>query len=144
MLNQKEIDIIRGCVPVLRQRGVELTTNFYRLMFTNNPEVKHFFSEDRQKSGLQAKALAMSLLAAAQNIDNLSAILPTIIQIGKAHVKVGIKPEHYPIVGSNLLLALKETLKEDATDELIDTWAKAYDVIAEVFIEEERKLYEKI
>lgn len=141
MLNQKEIEIIKSCVPTLREHGVTLTTNFYNLMFKNNPEVKPLFNEDRQKSGQQAKALAMSLLAAAQNIDNLSAILPAVIKIGESHVNAGVKPEHYPIVGKNLLLALKETLGEAATDEVIDAWAKAYEIIAEIFIAEEDKIY---
>ncbi len=142
MLSQKEIDIIKSCVPTLREHGVTLTTKFYELMFTNDPEVRPLFSEDRQRSGQQAKALAMSLLAVAQNIDNLEKILPTVIKIGKAHVNAEIKPEHYPIVGKNLLLALKEVLGNGATDDLINAWGKAYDIIAKVFIEEEKKLYE--
>ncbi len=61
MLDYKVKCIIKDCVPVLRDRGVELTENFYNLMFTNNPEVRSLFDDDRQKSGEQAKALASSL-----------------------------------------------------------------------------------
>ena len=90
-------------------------------MFTNNPEVKEMFNMDRQESGEQPKALAMTILAAAQNIDNLEAILPA--------------------VGENLLLAIKEVLGEMKTEEVLNAWAEAYEVIAKVFIDVEKDIY---
>lgn len=143
MLDQKTIDIIKSTVPVLQEHGVAITTHFYKRMFENNPEVKALFNMDRQASGEQPKALAMTILAAAQNIENLSALLPAVEKIGKRHVEVGIRPEHYPIVGSNLLLAIKEVLGDAATDEVIVAWGKAYEVIAGIFIDVEAKLYNK-
>ena len=112
MLNQKTIDIIKSTVPVLKEHGVEITTTFYKRMFENNPEVKAMFNMAKQESGEQPKALAMAVLAAAQNIDNLEAILPAVQKMCKAHVNANVKPEHYPIVGENLLAAIKEVLKE--------------------------------
>ena len=49
----------------------------------------------------------MAVLAAAQNIYNLEAILPVVKNISKAHVSTNIKAEHYPIIGENLLVAIK-------------------------------------
>ncbi|WP_066872027.1 globin domain-containing protein [Clostridium mediterraneense] len=141
MLDQKTIEIVKSTVPVLRTHGVEITKVFYKTMFENNPEVKVFFNMDKQKSGEQPKALAMSILAAAQNIDNLSAIMPVVKKIGEVHCDRQIKAEHYPIVGSNLLIAIKEVLGDAATDEIINAWAKAYDEIAKVFIEVEKEIY---
>ncbi|WP_053982519.1 globin domain-containing protein [Niameybacter massiliensis] len=141
MLDQKTIEIIKSTVPALKAHGLEITTHFYKTMFTNNPEVKSLFSMDKQASGEQPKALAMTVLAAAQNIDNLGALLPVVKKIGQRHVEVGIRPEHYPIVGQNLLIAIKEVLGDAATDEVIDAWGQAYGVIADVFIEVEKEIY---
>ncbi|MGL5617015.1 MAG: globin domain-containing protein [Sarcina sp.] len=141
MLDQKTIDIIKSTVPVLKEHGLEITKTFYQTMFENNPEVKVFFNMDKQSSGEQPKALAMSILAAAQNIDNLEAILPVVNRIGQVHCDKGIKEEHYPIVGSNLLLAIKKVLGDAATPEIIDAWGKAYNVIAKVFIDVEKEIY---
>ena len=132
MLNQKTIDIIKSTVPVLKEHGVEITTTFYKRMFENNPEVKAMFNMAKQESGEQPKALAMAVLAAAQNIDNLEAILPAVQKMCKAHVNANVKPEHYPIVGENLLAAIKEVL---------NAWAEAYEVIAKVFIQIEKDMY---
>lgn len=141
MLDQKTIDIIKSTVPVLKTHGVEITTTFYKNMFEKNPEVKPLFDMGRQSSGEQPKALAMSILASAQNIDNLPAIMPVVNKIAERHCNSNVKPEHYPIVGKHLLDAIKEVLGDAATDEIIDAWGKTYGVLAEVFIEVEKNLY---
>ena len=141
MLDQKTIDIIKSTVPVLKTHGVEITTTFYRNMFEKNPEVKSLFNMDRQASGEQPKALAMSILAAAQNIDNLPAIMPVVNKIAEKHCNSNVQAEHYPIVGKHLLEAIKEVLGDAATDEIIDAWGKTYGVLAEVFINTEKNIY---
>ena len=141
MLDQKTIDIIKSTVPAVKAHGLEITKVFYKTMFERNPEVKSLFNMDKQESGEQPKALALTILAAAQNIDNLGAILPVAKRIGEIHCNSNIKPEHYPIVGENLLIAIKEVLGDAATDEIIDAWGQAYGVIAEVFINIEKEMY---
>lgn len=141
MLNQNTIDIIKSTVPVLKEHGVEITTTFYKRMFENNPEIKAMFNMDKQESGEQPKALAMAILAAAQNIDNLETILPAVQKMCRAHVNSNVKPEHYPIIGENLLAAIKEVLGDAATQEVLNAWAEAYGVIAEIFIKIEKDMY---
>ena len=141
MLSQKTIDIVKSTVPVLKEHGLEITKTFYKTMFANNPEVKEMFNMDNQKSGSQPKALAMTILAAAQNIDNLEVLLPAVKKIGQVHVNTNVKPEHYPIVGQNLLIAIKEVLGDAATDEVLSAWGEAYGVIAQVFIDVEKDIY---
>ena len=142
MLDQKTIEIVKSTVPALKEHGLEITKTFYNNMFENNPEVKGLFNMDRQASGEQPKALAMTILAAAQNIDNLEVLLPAVKKIGEKHCNVQVKEEHYPIVGANLLVAIKEVLGDAATDDIIDAWGKAYEVIAKVFIDIEKEIYE--
>ena len=76
MLSQKTIEIVKSTAPVLKEHGLEITKTFYKIMFENNPEVKGMFNMDKQESGEQPKALAMTILAAAQNIDRLEVLLP--------------------------------------------------------------------
>lgn len=141
MLDQKTIDIVKSTVPVLQEKGVEITTHFYKIMFENNPEVKALFDMSRQESGTQPTALAMTVLAAAQNIDHLETLLPAVQKIGARHVELNVKPEHYPIVGQNLLQAFQDVLGEDATEEVVEAWGKAYEVIADIFINVEKDIY---
>lgn len=141
MLDNKTIEIVKSTVPALREHGVEITTTFYKTMFANNPEVKPLFDMDKQQSGKQPKALAMTVLAAAENIDNLEVLLPAVKRIGEIHCDKEITEGMYPIVGKNLLIAIKEVLGDAVTDEVIEAWGKAYEVIAKVFIDIENEIY---
>ena len=69
----------------------------YRELFSRYPEVKGMFDMEKQKSGQQPKALAMAILNAAKNIDNLEKIRPSVESIGKIHVGLHVLPEHYPL-----------------------------------------------
>ena len=141
MLDAKTIEIIKSTVPVLQEKGVEITKHFYKVMFENNPEVKPMFDMQKQESGAHPIALANAILAAAKNIDNLEAILPAVKSIGERHVEVGVLAKHYPIVGKNLLIAIKDMLGDAATDEIMEAWEKTYNALAEVFINVEQDIY---
>lgn len=143
MLDQRTIEIIKSTVPVLEKHGETITTRFYQLMFGNHPELLNIFNHANQKQGRQQKALAGTVYAAAMYIDDLAVILPVVKQIAQKHRSLGIKPEHYPIVGKHLLLAIKDVLGDAATDEIIDAWAQAYNVIADAFISVEAELYDE-
>lgn len=144
MLNQKTIEIVKSTVPVLEKHGKEITTRFYQLMFSNHPELLNIFNHANQRQGRQQTALANVVYAAAANIDNLGAIIPVVKQIGEKHRALGVLPEHYPIVGGNLLAAIKDVLGDAATDDIIGAWGEAYGVIAEAFIGIEKEMYEVV
>ncbi|MBT2640386.1 MULTISPECIES: NO-inducible flavohemoprotein [unclassified Bacillus (in: firmicutes)] len=143
MLDQKTIEIIKSTVPVLEVHGEQITTVFYKTMFENHPELLNIFNHANQKQGRQQRALAGTVYAAAKYIDNLEAILPVVNQIAHKHRSLGILPEHYPIVGKHLLMAIKEVLGDAATDEIINAWAAAYGVIADAFISVEAEMYDE-
>lgn len=141
MLDAKTIAIIKSTVPVLAEHGLSITQAFYRRLFSKHPELKNVFNQSNQREGKQPMALANAVYAAAAHIDNLAAILPAVQHIGHKHRSLNVKAEHYPIVGENLLAAIKEVLGEAATDDIISAWGKAYGVIAQAFIGMEDAMY---
>ncbi|MFP3392406.1 NO-inducible flavohemoprotein [Brevibacillus sp. SIMBA_040] len=143
MLSQQTIDVIKSTVPVLEVHGTAITKRFYEMLFGKHPELLNIFNHANQKQGRQQTALANAVYAAALHIDNLEAILPVVKQIAHKHRSLGILPEHYPIVGENLLAAIKDVLGDAATDEIIQAWADAYGVIADAFISVEAEMYEQ-
>lgn len=141
MLSEKTIQTIKSTVPVLEVHGTAITTQFYQMLFTNHPELLNIFNHANQKQGRQQAALANTVYAAAQYIDKLEAILPVVKQIAHKHRSLGIKPEHYPIVGKYLLAAIKDVLGDAATPEILEAWAEAYGMIADAFISVEKQMY---
>jgi nitric oxide dioxygenase len=141
MLQEQTIRIVKSTAPLLTLHAEAITRHFYQLMFAGNPEVKAYFNPAHQHSGGQQKALAAAICAYAANIDNLAALGPAVELIAQKHCSLGIQPEHYPIVGKHLLVAIKAVLEEAASEEVMAAWAEAYGFLAKVFIEREAAIY---
>lgn len=141
MLSQQTIDIVKSTAPVLDQHAETLTRHFYKRMFAHNPEVLPFFNPANQTSGSQQKALAGAICAYAANIDNLEVLGGAVELIAQKHVSLMIKPEHYPVVGANLLASIREVLGAGATEEVVNAWAEAYGFLAEILIGREAQIY---
>ncbi|CDA42732.1 flavohemoprotein [Proteobacteria bacterium CAG:139] len=143
MLTKQQIELVKATVPVLREHGVALTSHFYKRMLSHNPELMQVFNMGHQRAGFQQQALAGAVLAYAENIENLPALLGAVAHIANKHVSVGIRAEHYPIVGKHLIASIKEVLGDAATPELIDAWTAAYIQLADVLIGAEKAIYDK-
>lgn len=144
MLTQEEVQIIRETVPLLKDKGQTITSTFYKRLFEQHPELKNVFNQTNQKRGLQSSALAMAVLAAAENIEDLSPIVPAIMPVVYKHCALQVKAEHYPIVGENLIWAIQQETGLNEDDPIIQTWIKAYGAIADAFIGLEKDVYSKM
>jgi nitric oxide dioxygenase len=87
---------------------------------------------------------ASAVFAYAASIDNAQALGPVVRRIVHKHASVGIRAEHYPIVGHHLLGAIKEVLGDAATPALIAAWAEAYGELADALIRAEKDLYDRV
>lgn len=141
MLTPAQIELVKATVPVLREHGVALTKHFYARMLNGNPELRQVFNQGHQRAGRQQEALAAAVLAYAENIEDPTPLLGAVRHIAGKHVSVGIRAEHYAIVGRHLLSSIQEVLGEAATPELIDAWAAAYGQLADILIGVENGLY---
>ncbi|KGM41519.1 dihydropteridine reductase [Aquabacterium sp. NJ1] len=141
MLTQTHRELVKGTAALLKEQGVALTRHFYARMFEYNPELKAIFNQGHQREGSQQQALAMAVAAYAQHIDNPGVLMPVLELIANKHVSLGIRAEHYAIVGRHLLASIREVLGALATDELIEAWGAAYGQLADVLVGIENKLY---
>lgn len=142
MLSQQTIDIVKSTAPILQEHGETLTKHFYKRMFSHNPEVAPYFNPANQAEGTQQRALAGAICAYAANIDNLEVLGGAVELIAHKHASLMIKPEHYPIVGENLLASIREVLGEGATDDVINAWGEAYGFLADILTGREKQIYD--
>ena len=137
------MEIVKSTAPALEKYGVEITTAMYVRLF-RNAEVKEMFDQAAQESGEQPRRLAAAILAYAKNIDKLQNLGPAVQRMVARHVKVGVKPEHYPYVAEALLPAIQDVLgAEVATDAVLAAWGEAYWMLADILIGAEAEAYEK-
>jgi len=142
-ITQAQKEIVKSTAPILKENGKEITSIFYKHIFQAHPELLNLFNQTNQKIGTQPLALANTIYFAAENIDNLDVLIPQVQQIAHKHRALTVLPEHYPIVGKYLLLAINEFLGGTADANLLNAWSAAYDMIASIFIEIEKKLYDE-
>ncbi len=142
-LSADTIARVKATVPALAEHGEAITLAMYARLFQDD-HIKALFNHANQATGAQPKALAGAILAYAQNIDNLGAVLPVVERIAHKHVGYHILSEHYPFVAKALLGAIKDVLGDAATDEILAAWGEAYWFLADILIGREAEIRTEI
>ncbi|MFC5049839.1 NO-inducible flavohemoprotein [Rubritalea spongiae] len=142
-LCEKTIETVKASVPFLSENALKLTCHFYQRMFKENPEVKVFFNPAHQVSGSQQAALAGAVCSFAENIETPEKLAAAVELIGNKHASLGVKAEHYPVVGKHLLGAIDDLL-DPAPPEILEAWGEAYGFLADVLIGREKELYKEM
>jgi nitric oxide dioxygenase len=143
-ITEEQKQIVKSTASILKENGKEITSIFYKHLFQDHPELLNLFNQTNQKIGTQPLALANTVYFAAENIDNLEVLMPQVQLIAYKHRALTVLPEHYPIVGKYLLHAIDEFLGDKATSKILDAWSAAYDIIASIFINIEKQLYDEL
>ncbi len=142
MLDQKTIDTVKSTIPLLESVGSVFTNHFYQRMFTHNPELKDVFNLSHQRSGKQPVALMDAVLAYANHLDNPAVLLSAVERIAQKHTGFMVQPEQYAVVGEHLLKTIEELAPDAATPEVLEAWGKAYQLLADIFIQREQQIYQ--
>ncbi|KAK4242699.1 putative flavohemo protein [Achaetomium macrosporum] len=140
-LTYQQSKLVKDTIPALRERGEQITTTFYRNMLRDHPELNNVFNSVNQKNGRQPRALTSVILNFASNINHISELIPKFERMCNKHCSLGIRPEHYEIVGKYLLRAFGEVLGPAMTPAVFAAWEKAYWLLAKMLIGRESQLY---
>jgi len=140
-LTYQQSKLVRDTIPALREHGERITSIFYKNMLRDHPELHNYFNSVNQKNGRQPRALTAVILSFAANINHISELIPKFERMCNKHCSLGIKPEHYEIVGEYLIKAFGEVLGPAMTTQVETAWTKAYWVLAKMLIGREAQLY---
>ena len=121
-LSQITVSIVKATAPGVTQNAEKITSRMYEILFTDYPETKALFENSDSN---QHKKLAVVISAYAANIDNLGALSKAVKKMAATHISSKVKAEYYPMVGVSLLAAVKDSLGEAATDDVINAWKEA-------------------
>lgn len=128
-----KIDLLEISFALLCDRETEFTDRFYSILFSNYPQVKPLFSTIRMDE--QAKKLFASLALVVNNLKKPQILADTLKSLGARHMKYGVLPEHYPMVGGTLLKAMAATLKDQWTPDFAEAWTEAYSAMTEIMLD---------
>jgi len=126
-MTPKQIELVQSSwakVKPISEKAAEL---FYGKLFELNPAFRELFSEDMTEQG--RKLMAM-INTAVNSLNNLTAVVPAVQEMGKRHVGYGVKDEDYDVVGEALLWTLGAGLGDDFTDAVKTAWTETYILLA--------------
>lgn len=141
MISKNDIVAVNASASVVAAKAVDITAEFYRILFRESPELLPFFNRTNQSSGRQRLALAAAVIAFAQHINNLGVLDSMIDLVAHKHCALNILPEHYSIVTKHLVQAISLVLSEDLMPYTICAWNEALNELSKRMYTREEALY---
>ena len=127
-----QVELLEQSFEQVKPQKDEFVASFYDNLFTDYPAAKLLFSSTNMAK--QKMNLLNSLVDVVENLNNPDVLTKTLKGLGTKHVKYGVLPEHYPLVGNSLLKTFEQYLKEAWNPEVKEAWVDAYGVITELML----------
>ena len=81
-----------------------------------------------------ASRLMEAVKAAVDGLDDPEAAAPFLVRLGARHMRYGVCPDHFDVIGAALLSTLEQELGESFTPHVRDAWTAAWAVIATAMV----------
>jgi hemoglobin-like flavoprotein len=127
----------------------QLHVRFFRScsLFDKCPQAKVLFGfpidiDPNSSELLQSKQFLMHAVYLIQMIDtaldmlgpDIELLTEIMTELGVKHVRYGVKPEMFAIMGESLVHTLETTLKGDFTDPIREAWIETYSALSQDMI----------
>jgi NAD(P)H-flavin reductase/hemoglobin-like flavoprotein len=111
--------------------GDEVPLYFYSHLFLSHPELREMFPVSMAGQRDKLFAALGHIVSHADQIDEVARFIG---QLGRDHRRFSVTPEQYSMVGASFLATLQKYLGPEWTDEVAQSWAEAYGLIAKVMV----------
>jgi hemoglobin-like flavoprotein len=125
--------LLQNSFSLFESKSDRLVEVFYQKLFERYPRLSALF--DGVKMERQREMLLNALMGVIKYAEAPASLWPVLGDLGSRHVRYGVQPEHYPLVGESLLAAMAELGGNEFTSEMRTAWAEAYGVIASVMLQ---------
>jgi hemoglobin-like flavoprotein len=100
---------------------------FYTKLFSMDASLKPLFKGDMK---VQGRKLMVMIGTAVGGLSKLNDLVPAVQDLGRRHVKYGVKDQHYDTVAGALLWTLEKGLGDGFTPDVKSAWVSVYGVLA--------------
>ena len=121
-------ELLESSFQAIVLHGEAFVTAFYERLFTRFPETRALFAATDMFE--QRKKLQQSLALIVEHMQHPEVLSGMLKELGQRHVTYGIRPEHYPLVGTVLLETFEDFLGKHWTQAHHDAWVKAYEAVS--------------
>jgi NAD(P)H-flavin reductase/hemoglobin-like flavoprotein len=126
------VRLIRESYAVIQPRAEEVVRFFYATLFAIAPATRELFAANMEA---QYGRMLRALMHIVQKVDQPDDLLPFLRQLGRDHRKFGVLTQHYDVMGTALIIALKQYAGQAWTPQVEKAWIDAYNLIAKTMLE---------
>ena len=126
-MTPKQVELVQGSWKKVLPIADTAAAIFYRKLFELDPALKGLFKGDMKEQG--RKLMAM-ISVAVTGLTRLDSIVPAVQDLGRRHVKYGVRDKHYDTVATALVFTLEKGLADAFTPEVKEAWVTTYGVLS--------------
>lgn len=126
-MTPKQVELVQGSWKKVMPIADTAAALFYKRLFELDPALQGLFKSDMKEQGRKLTAM---ISVAVGGLTRLESIVPAVQDLGRRHVKYGVKDQHYETVGSALVWTLEKGLGDVFTPEVKEAWLTTYGVLA--------------
>jgi NAD(P)H-flavin reductase/hemoglobin-like flavoprotein len=123
--------ILKESWTLVEEHQDKVAAHFYARMFLSNPQLRDMFPVQMD---VQRNRLLGAIVGTVQNFDDPGRIEEYLRSLGRDHRKFHVQPDHYGMVKSALLDALRTFAADSWNSQYEQAWSDVYDLIAERMI----------
>jgi hemoglobin-like flavoprotein len=124
--------LLKDNFALVASHGEDVAAYFYADLFERDPALRAMFPGNMDK---QRQMLLSALSHVVSVVDDPSALVPYLRELGLRHRGYGVTAEHFPAVGASLLATLRHYSGRAWSPALEEGWAEAYTVVSQVMQE---------
>lgn len=136
-MTPQQVQLVKQSFAKVAPIADQAAALFYGRLFEIAPEVRPLFKGDIKEQG---RKLMATLGMAVSSLERLPELVPVVQELGRRHVKYGIKDEHYDTVAAALLWTLEKGLGDAFTPEVKEAWTTVYVVLADTMKQAARQV----
>jgi hemoglobin-like flavoprotein len=127
-----DIETLETSFNVVQSVDLDFADAFYTNLLGDYPELQPLFANTRMDE--QGHHLFDSLKFVVANLRNSELLEKTLTGLGTRHVKYGVLPQHYPLVGSSLIKTMTNFAGDAWTPKVEQAWVDAYTAIVSIML----------
>jgi hemoglobin-like flavoprotein len=128
-----DVETLESSFETIRAVDRDFASSFYTNLLGDYPELQPLFANTRMDE--QGNHLYDSLKFVVANLRQSELLAKTLTGLGTRHVKYGVLPQHYPLVGGSLLKTLAGFAGDAWTPVVEQAWVDAYTAIVSIMLE---------
>ena len=126
-------ELLESSFQAIVLHGEAFVTAFYERLFTRFPETRALFAATDMFE--QRKKLQQSLALIVEHMQHPEVLSGMLKELGQRHVTYGIRPEHYPLVGTVLLETFADFLGKHWTQAHHDAWVNGFEAVSSLMLQ---------